>query len=60
MAGGVNYSRAKEAIFLLFKSARFSNHFEHRCQGKSDSDLDICAQNGTLCAALDNRRYRQV
>jgi hypothetical protein len=32
LAGDVNYPRAKEAIFLLFKSARFSNHFEHRCQ----------------------------
>jgi hypothetical protein len=50
----------KGLFFCFINGARFSNHFERRCQGKSDSGLDIYAQNGTLCAAIDNRRYRHV
>jgi hypothetical protein len=41
IADAVNYPRAKGLFFCFINGVRFSDHFELRCQGKSDSDLDI-------------------
>jgi hypothetical protein len=41
IADAVNYPRAKGLFFCFYQWAMLSDHFVLRCQGKSDSDLDI-------------------